>query len=110
VVALPSVMKSVADLRVDLAGQVIVRPPKGKAVVQQHTAIRNVERCHRNGESLPKVLSLALRAIARPLSEPRHESARCVQDGFRIRGQNERSGFSDCSDPNRSPATRTSSY
>jgi RNA polymerase sigma-70 factor (ECF subfamily) len=54
--------------------------------------------------------SLALRAIARPLTEPRHEFAPCVQDWFRIPGQNERSGFFDRSDPNRSPATRTSSY
>jgi hypothetical protein len=48
--------------------------------------------------------SLALRAIARPLTEPRHEFAPCGQDWFDIPGRNERSGFSDCSDPNRSCA------
>ena len=52
-----SVMKSIANLDIDLAWIIPVEAAEGLAVVQFHAAIRHVEGIHRSGESFAEVFA-----------------------------------------------------
>ena len=55
--ALPSVLKSVANLDKDFAGIQIVRSAKGETVIQQNAAVRDVDALNTQGKALAKVLA-----------------------------------------------------
>ena len=55
--ALPSVMKSVANLDKDFARIQIVRSAKGEAVIQQNTAVCDIDTLNIYGKALAKILA-----------------------------------------------------